>query len=161
MAKLTVLGIGNLLMRDEGIGVRLLEAVTVAHDWPDEVEFIDGGAGGLNLLNIIERAERMIVFDAADMNLPAGEYRIINPEQVRDDTPEHRVSMHDVPFMETLKLCEQFTRRPSLIQMLVVQPQVVELGRELSGAMLDAQPRLLDAAVEIVKTHCRELALAC
>lgn len=161
MAKLTVLGIGNLLMRDEGIGVHLLEAVMVAHDWPDEVEFVDGGAGGLNLLTVIERAERMIVFDAADMHLPPGEYRIITPEQVRDDTPEHRISMHDVPFMETLKLCEQFTSRPVFVQMLVVQPQTIEFGRELSEPLAAAQGRLLAAAVELIKIQCLQLGLEC
>ena len=53
MAKLTVLGIGNLLMRDDGVGVRLLEAVRNARAWLTDVEFIDGGAGGLNLLGVI------------------------------------------------------------------------------------------------------------
>ena len=85
MAELTVLGIGNILMRDEGVGVRLLDAVQKKRTWPASVEFVDGGAGGLALLNVIESAKRMVVFDAAEMNLPPGEYRVITPAQAADD----------------------------------------------------------------------------
>ena len=66
-AEVLILGVGNLLVGDEGVGVRLMEAVRDARPWPGEVEFIDGGVGGLNLLNIIEEAARLIVFDAADI----------------------------------------------------------------------------------------------
>ena len=81
MSHLTVLGIGNILMRDEGVGVRLMEAVRDARPWPGEVEFIDGGVGGLNLLNIIEEAARLVVFDAADMGLPPGQAWVIAPSR--------------------------------------------------------------------------------
>ena len=150
MAKLTVLGIGNVLMCDEGVGVRLLEAVQEARDWPDNVEFIDGGAGGLNLLNVIESAECMVVFDAAEMNLPAGEFRVIRPDQLADEDAAHRLSMHDAPFLETLKLCEEFSRRPGKIVILAVQPKKVDYGRELSEQLRAAFDKLVRAAVELV-----------
>ncbi len=159
MAKLTVLGIGNILMRDEGIGVRLSEAVMVAHDWPSEIEFIDGGAGGLNLLNFIEQAQAMLVFDAADMNLPAGEYRIIEPDQIVDDTPTHRISLHDEPFIETLKLCEQFTRRPDFVKIFAVQPKDIDFGREFSDEMQAAFDGLLAAGIEFVKDCAKHVGL--
>ncbi len=150
MAKLTVLGIGNLLMSDEGIGVRLLDAVKGARDWPEDVEFFDGGAGGLNLLDIIENAERLVVFDAAEMQLKPGAFRIVLPEQVVNDTPEHRISMHDVPFAETLKLCRRFTRCPEFIRVLAIQPKTIDFGRKLSEPITSAFDTLLEAAVDLV-----------
>ncbi len=159
MVELTVLGIGNILMQDEGIGVRLMEAAMVAHDWPEEIEFIDGGAGGLNLLNFIEQAKRMVVIDAADMGLAPGEHRLISPEQVRDDTPEHRVSMHDVPFMETLKLCEQFSRRPDRVRLFVVQPKSIDFGQDLTIELTAAFDRLLQETIDLIRSEAGEASL--
>ena len=149
MESLTILGIGNILMRDEGVGVRLMEAVRDARTWPGEVEFIDGGVGGLNLLNIIEEAARLIVFDAADMGLPPGQARVIAPEQVMDEDATGRLSMHEAPFIETLRLCEQFSRRPPTT-ILAIQPAVIERGRELSEPILAAFDGLKRQAIELV-----------
>jgi hydrogenase maturation protease len=150
MPNITVLGLGNILMRDEGVGVRLLEAVRDCRPWPAEVEFIDGGAGGLNLLNIIEESQRLVVFDAADMGLPPGEFRIITPEQLAADSTEHRLSMHDVSFMETLDLCGQFFRKPEVVKILAIQPGSIDHGRMLSGDMLAAMPQLIVAGARLV-----------
>jgi hydrogenase maturation protease len=155
MASLTVLGIGNILMRDEGVGVRLMERVRDARPWPADVEFIDGGAGGLNLLNIIEEAGRLVVFDAADMNLPPGEARAIAPEQVMDEDAAGRMSMHEVPFIETLRLCEQFSRRPPTT-ILAIQPAIVARGRELSEPIQAAMENLTRQAIELVEAALRQ-----
>ena len=109
MAALTVLGVGNVLMQDEGVGVRVMEALRDSRAWPAGVEFIDGGAGGLGLLNVIEQAEAMLIIDAAEMGLPPGEHRLVTLAQLAGDDPAGRVSMHDVPLTETLRLCQQFS----------------------------------------------------
>lgn len=155
MASLTVLGIGNILMCDEGVGVRVLERVRDARDWPDDVEFVDGGAGGLNLLGVIEEAQRLVVFDAADMGLAAGEHRVVTPEQVNADTTG-RMSMHDAPFIETLRLCEQFTRRPDRVEILAIQPKVVDYGRELSDELTAGMDDLVRAGTELVDQAVQE-----
>ena len=153
MSKLTVLGIGNILMQDEGVGVRLMEAVRDARDWPSDVEFVDGGAGGLNLLNVIEAAERLIVFDAAEMALAPGEHRTFRPEDLPADRSTGRVTMHDVPFLEALELCERFSRRPPTV-ILAIQPKTVDFGRQLSDELSSALARLVDAGVKCVAEAC-------
>jgi hydrogenase maturation protease len=150
MAKLTVLGIGNVLMSDEGLGPRLLEAVRARRDWGDEVDFIDGGAGGLGLLNVIESAERLVVFDAAEMGLSPGQHRVVTPDQLRDDTPSERISMHDVPFVETLKLCGRFYHSPETVTLLVTQPKTTDFGRELSEELQSAFEELVAAGEQVV-----------
>ena len=147
----TVLGLGNLLLRDEGVGVRLLEAVRDSRPWPAEVRFVDGGVGGLNLLNVIEEARRLVVFDAADMGLPPGECRLLSPEQLAADSSEHRLSLHDVSFVETLDLCAQFFRRPDVVQILAIQPKLLEYGRELSEELRSAMPLIVKQGVELVE----------
>jgi hydrogenase maturation protease len=147
---LTVLGIGNILMRDEGVGVRIMAQVRDSRAWPVEVEFIDGGAGGLNLLTVIERAKSLIVFDAADMGLAAGDFRVITPDQVTSDTAG-RLSLHDMPFIETLKLCEQFSTCPGDVTIMAIQPAVVDYGRELSEELKRAMPGLVAAGRKMVE----------
>ena len=150
MAELTVLGIGNILMQDEGVGVRLLEDIQQKRDWPESIEFVDGGAGGLNLLNVIESAKKMVVFDAAEMNLAPGEFRVITPAQIVDEPTDHRISMHDEPLTETLKLCEQFSHRPETIKIFVVQPEVVDFGMALTPTIKAVFDKLADAAEKLV-----------
>ncbi|MEI7835816.1 MAG: hydrogenase maturation protease [Planctomycetota bacterium] len=149
MAKLTVLGIGNLLMQDDGVGVRLLHAVRDARRWPDDVEFVDGGVGGLNLLGVIEDARRLVVFDAAAMGLSAGEFRILQPEQVGRETAG-RISLHDCPFLETLELTARFFRAPETT-LFAVQVAQVERGLDLSPALSGAFGALIAPARELVE----------
>jgi len=151
MAKLTVLGIGNILMSDDGVGVRVMEAVRDAREWGQDVEFIDGGAGGLGLLNVIEDAQAMIVFDAADMGLSAGQFRVITPEQASADT-QGRISMHDAPFLETLALCEQFFRRPEEVLILAIQPKIVDFGRGFSDELTAAFDGIVGVAEGLVSS---------
>ncbi len=151
MADLTVLGIGNILMQDEGVGVRLLEEIQQRRTWPESIEFVDGGAGGLNLLNVIESAQKMVVFDAAEMKLAPGEFRIITPAQVVDEPMDHRISMHDEPLTETLKLCEQFSHRPDTIKILVVQPASIDFGTKLTPTIKAVFDKLADAAQKLVE----------
>jgi hydrogenase maturation protease len=155
MTKLTVLGIGNLLMRDDAVGVRLMEAVRDGRPWGDDVEFVDGGAGGLALLDLIEAASRLVVFDAAAMNLPAGEYRILQPDRVRCETAG-RISLHEAPFIETLHLAKQFFRAPETT-LFAVQPALVQRGLTLSDELAAAFDTLVPPAVNLVEQVLNEV----
>jgi len=150
MGRLTVLGLGNILMQDDGVGVRLLEAVQPARPWPAEVEFVDGGAGGLRLMEVIEEADRLVVLDAADVGLPAGQCRVVRPDQLQEDALPDRVSLHDMSFLETLRLCRQFARCPREVHILAIQPKVVDHGRRLSPELQGAMDRLVDAATRLI-----------
>lgn len=150
MARLTVLGIGNILMSDEGVGVRLMEQVQRARDWPEDVEFIDGGVGGLALLTVIEESQQLLVLDAADMGLEPGQSRIVQIEQVLMEDTAGRLSMHQLSFIETLRLCEQFSRRPPTT-ILAIQVAAVEPGLALSPALESAMPTLVLQTRELVE----------
>jgi hydrogenase maturation protease len=153
---ITVLGIGNILMQDEGVGVRVMEGLRDSRGWPAHVQFIDGGVGGLGLLNIIEAAGRLFVIDAAQMGLPAGEFRFIRAEQIAGADESHQLSLHDMPFVQTLALCRQFLKAPSEVRIMAIQPGVVEQGAGLSAALSAALPGLVRAAGEALEGMMRK-----
>jgi hydrogenase maturation protease len=151
MAGLTVLGIGNILMRDEGVGVRLLEALRQARAWPADVEFVDGGVGGLGLLGVIEQADRLVVLDAADMHLPPGSVRVIGPDQLAAEPAEGRLSLHQMPLSETLRLCEQQLGRRADVRIMAIQADRVEPGLKLSDALASRMDDLVREGVELIE----------
>lgn len=156
MANVTVLGIGNILMGDEGVGVRLLEAVQQARAWPEGVEFVDGGVGGLSLLSVIEQARRLIVFDAADfgeLGLKPGIARVIRLEQadLEQEAAAGRMSLHQLPFAETLELCRRHLRAPDEVRILAIQVSSAQPGLTLSPALRASFEALTRQAVALIR----------
>lgn len=77
-----ILGIGNVLWADEGFGVRTVETLAKRYSFPDSVSLMDGGTQGLYLLQHVQAADVMIVFDAVDYDLPPGTLKYIEGEDV-------------------------------------------------------------------------------
>lgn len=77
-----ILGIGNVLWADEGFGVRTVETLAKRYSFPDSVTLMDGGTQGLYLLQHVQAADVMIVFDAVDYGLPPGTLKCIEGEDV-------------------------------------------------------------------------------
>ncbi len=70
--KTLVLGLGNILLSDEGVGVHVIHLLRERYDFPQEVEVMDGGTLALDLLPYVEDAERLLIVDAVQMNAPSG-----------------------------------------------------------------------------------------
>ncbi len=64
--RVVVMGLGNLLWADEGFGIRVAERLYARYHWPEEVEIVDGGTQGLNLLGYVEQASHLLLLDAID-----------------------------------------------------------------------------------------------
>ncbi len=72
MKKTLVLGLGNILLRDEGVGVRVIERLQALYDFPPEVQVLDGGTMALDLLPYVEDSARLLVIDALEMGAAPG-----------------------------------------------------------------------------------------
>ncbi len=151
MADVTVLGIGNILMQDDGVGVRLMEALRASRRWPGSVEFIDGGTGGLGLLTVIESARRLAVFDAADMGLAPGSHRVIGERELAAQATGHRLSLHDLSFPETLRLTRLSGAGPEETVILAIQPEVVDFGTTIGDSLRAAMAGLVEIATGLVE----------
>jgi hydrogenase maturation protease len=121
---ITVLGVGNYLYRDEGVGIRVVEQLQAQYDFPEHVLVVDGGVLGINLMGVISQADRLIVVDAMrNHGEPGTLYRLEGEEIPKRILAKN--SLHQVDLLESLTLCSAIDRQPETV-ILGVEPQDIE-----------------------------------
>lgn len=152
MAKpVTVLGVGNLLRTDEGVGVHAVRALSEKHraDLP-EAEFLDGGTLGLNLLLYIEQAESLLILDAVDGGAPPGTLIQLSGDAI----PQYagiKLSEHQVTLQDVLGLARVRGRMPKRLALVGMQPASLETGDTLSATAAAALPEMLEKAEAVLR----------
>jgi hydrogenase maturation protease len=139
-----VIGLGNPLMADDGVGIAALERLRAAGAPPD-VELVDGGTWGMNLLPIIESAGRVLLMDAIDAGGAPGTLHVLERAQI----PRYlatKISPHQVDLRDVLALAELRGNLPEQTVAVGLQPQRVEMSCGLS----DAVETRLDDLVAVV-----------
>ncbi|HML75783.1 MAG TPA: hydrogenase maturation protease [Anaerohalosphaeraceae bacterium] len=128
-----VLGIGNILLRDEGIGVRVIEALQ-QQQLPAQVELVDGGTAGADLLDILSDRQIVIIVDAAVFDAPPGTLLkfssndLLSPQQTA-------LSLHDLDIVQTLTMTHLLKCPPAKVIFLGIVPETIEPGLELSQTL--------------------------
>ncbi len=144
--KITVLGIGNTILSDEGLGVVAVETLRQRFDFDPPVELIDGGTIGIDLLYFIEDAELLLVLDAISGGGPPGTFYKFKGEEVRKYF-RNKVSMHEIGFQEVLGLLELKGKKLKEIVVMGLEPKVIDMGTELSPEVMNNMEKLLDEAL--------------
>jgi len=141
-----VLGLGNPLRGDDGIGPRAVEELA-RRGLPEDVTILNGGTGGLALLPVLEGWARVIVVDAADVGREPGRFVRFTPDQVHLARTPGNLSLHHAGLSEVLALANALDR--SLPEMVIfgVQPADVGWGEGLSLPVETALPALIDAVI--------------
>ncbi len=145
-----VLGVGNTLMSDEGIGVRVVECLVNNFSIPEEVQVLDGGTLGMDLLYYMEGVPNLLIVDAVQANREPG--HLLRLEN--DEVPAFlsmKVSPHQIGVPDMLATARLRGTTPPNIVLWGVQPDRVEIGMELSGTL---EP-LVDVLVENVVQELR------
>jgi hydrogenase maturation protease len=143
--RIVVLGLGNLLRRDEGLGVRALERLLVRYELPDAVQLVDGGTLGLDLLAYLEGAERVLILDAILTEGPPGTLMRAAGKEV----PAFfgmRASPHEIALADLLAVTRLRGTEPRELVVWGMQPAILELGWELSPPIASCLDALVDAA---------------
>lgn len=147
-----VLGIGNILLSDEGVGVRAIEALQATYEVPPEVEVIDGGTSAMELLEDLSRARLLIVVDAVKGGLPpAGIVHLSG-----DEVPvffRSKLSPHQIGLSDVLASLELLGEAPQETIIIGVQPLSMALGMTLSEEVAAILPEVLRLLVADLKKH--------
>jgi len=152
--QILLLGIGNVLWADEGFGVRVIEHLQKNYRFPDPVKVLDGGTQGVYLLEHVQAAEVLIVFDAVDYGLsPASLLRIEN-----DDVPKYlgakKMSLHQTGFQEVLAMAQWLGNYPAQLLLIGVQPEQLD---DYGGSLRPKVKAQILPAIEIALAYLKDL----
>jgi len=137
-----ILGIGNILMGDDGIGIHAiheLEKLPLA----EGITLMDGGTGGLNLYEAIVSHKKVIIVDAIDLKETAGKIKRIDLKEVKLLLDETHCSMHQNSITEPIKLAESLGKCPKIV-IFGIQPGKIEAGLELSAELQRILPDIVN-----------------
>ncbi len=144
-----VLGLGNILNRDEGMGVHAVKALEAQIGDLAGVEWVDGGVLGMNLLMLIEECSHLLVLDAADARQPPGTLIQLRREQI----PLYagiKMSQHQVTFQEVLGLANIRGKLPPHLHLIGIQPADLSIGLGLSPEVAAILPEMNEQALMIL-----------
>ena len=131
MEQITVLGVGNILMQDEGFGVKVVEELLAHYSFPENVQVLDGGTLGMELLRFLVGTDRLILIDAVSGGLPPGSLYEFAHDKVKAYFKE-KVSMHELGIQDVLAVLEVLEKPAKEIRILGVQPVAIDIGLALT-----------------------------
>ena len=145
-----VLGLGNTLNRDEGLGVHVLKALERQLGATSQFEFVDGGVLGLNLLPFVEECSHLLLLDAVNAGQAPGAVVELKREQI----PLYagvKMSEHQITFQEVLALANMRGRLPQHLHLIGAQPIDLSIGVEPSPGILAVFPEIVARAESVLR----------
>jgi hydrogenase maturation protease len=153
--QIMILGVGCILLCDEGFGVRVAEKLMTDYDFPENVSVIDGGVLGINLMGTISEADHLIVIDVIRNNGKPGDvYRLSGdeiPARIRAKN-----SLHQIDFLEALTLCQVFDKVPETV-IIGIEPE------DITTYTVDLTPTIAektDVVMEMVFEELKRLGVS-
>jgi hydrogenase maturation protease len=147
-----LLGIGNVLWADEGFGVRVIERLQKSYRFPDNVKVMDGGTQGVYLVEHVQAADVLIVFDAVDYGLPPATLKQIENDDVPNFLGAKKMSLHQTGFQEVLAMAQMLGGYPQHLLLIGVQPEELDdYGGSLRPTVKAQIQPAIDAALTFLK----------
>lgn len=151
MSSILVLGVGNDLMGDDGIGPHLARVLKSGKELPPGVDVMDEGRGGMRLLHHIKGYDGLVMIDAADIGKAPGDFIVFRPEDVESSRVLSGTNVHEWDLMRLLELSRMMGECPPDVRILAVQPKVLGMGEGISGELLEREDEYIERVLELVK----------
>lgn len=142
MSKVMVVGIGNLIMQDDGVGVHAIKALEEL-GFSDDVELIDGGTNSYDLIEEFCRAEHLIIVDAMHAGGEPGTIYRAPYDELGLEPTENITSLHEMHFVEAMNMTRMLGYNPPTT-VFGIEPAVVEVSMDLSHQVAEKFPRLVE-----------------
>lgn len=140
-----VIGLGNPLQQDDGIGIVLVNKLNEQkNNLPPTIEYIDGGTGGMSLLHLFTRFDLVFILDAVDFGGKPAETRLCTPDELLSKKTPVMVSTHETDVMNVLRLAKELNQYPQELYIFGVQPKTISPGMRLSLELERAVPLLVE-----------------
>jgi len=151
-----VLGLGNLLLSDDGVGLRLLADLRREAGENSQVEFVDGGTQGLALLGYVADRPRVVILDAINLGAPPGSVHVIGGPEIDQLGTRLGNTAHEGGALQILAMANLLGQAPGRVTIVGVEPALVRTGVGLSPAVESALPQALAEAKRILADMGRE-----
>lgn len=148
MKKTLILGVGNVLLADDGVGIHLIRKLQQM-DLPKYVEVIDGGTQGFELINYFQGKKKIIIVDALKTDAEPGSVYRFTPEDINLKRHE-AFSAHQSDLSELLYFAQELTPKPEIIIYGIVAEEYVRFGMDLSPAVASRLDRIIETVLEEV-----------
>lgn len=150
--RITVLGVGNILFRDEGVGVRVVERLQERYRFPGDVDIVDGGVLGMNLMGLIASTDFLIIVDAIRNGETAGTLYRMEGEEI-----PHRIlsknSLHQVDLPEVLTLCRAIDKEPQVVVVGVEPADMASMNISLTPVVAQKVDALVAMVLDELKMY--------
>jgi len=146
-----VLGIGNVLLTDEGIGVRALNELQRRYSFSDNVELMDGGTAGIELLRHIRKRKHLIIIDAMTFDQEPGTVMRVEGEDV-PAAFRTRISPHQLGLSDLLAAAMLTNELPKNLVLFGVEPASIDIGLDLTDAVEASLGKLIGAVTEELRS---------
>ncbi|NPB05119.1 MAG: HyaD/HybD family hydrogenase maturation endopeptidase [Aquificae bacterium] len=145
-----VLGVGNVLLSDEGFGVRVVQHLAKWYDFRPEIRLVDGGTLGWDLLNFLQGVRRLVLVDAVDARALPGTFFVFRNEEVKKYF-KRKVSGHEAGIQEVLAWFDLMGKPIEEVVVVGVQPASLETGLKLSPVVEAVLPKAVETVLNQLK----------
>ncbi len=145
--RVLILGIGNLVLRDEGVGIHAVQALE-KEQLPSHVEVLDGGTGGVGIIGVLQEFDRIVMIDATLDDSPAGTIKKIKPKFSKD-YPQ-LLSSHEFGLRDMIESMIVQENIPEIDLITISIKNYQEIGMDLSPEVERVIPTVLKMVREMV-----------
>lgn len=153
--RILIIGIGNTLMSDDGVGIHLIRKLQKkVHEGDDSlknISLLEVGTSALYYLEAISRAENLILLDAVKGGAQAGSIYHLQEDDFKTDLQMNR-DFHGYSVLDVIKLSREITQLPANLIIYGIEPETLSLGEELSRSVKNALPKVIKLIIEEIKT---------
>jgi hydrogenase maturation protease len=145
-----VLGVGNSLLSDDGAGLRLLNELRDPDQWPDRVEWVDGGTQGIALLGVLSQRRAAIILDAVRLGSAPGTVYVLGMDDLRRFGAPGSVSAHEGNALQLLGAAELIGELPEHVTVVGIEPASIRTGVGLSPPVEASLPHAKEVVLRLI-----------
>jgi hydrogenase maturation protease len=145
MPRVTVVGTGNLLLKDEGVGIHAVRALEGLVPAQGSTQIVDGGTSP-DILSLLSPPDKLVIVDAARGGGKPGTIYRFGPEEMSEG--ESPVSLHEFNLGTALKTMKHRGVEPGQVVIIGIEPEEIDWGLELSSTLKKEMPRILEVVLE-------------
>lgn len=150
--EISIIGIGNILQNDDGIGIKILMNIDANYQFPSNIELVDGGTSGSSLDTAIYKKDWVIVIDALDVAGEPGTVKLLRGDQFINRPASTKMSPHQVGFLDLIQLMNLEGSGPAAIDLIGIIPEDISDGNVISSTVNDSMNVAIEKLMELLKT---------